>query len=97
LKEVAVLIVMLGIAAMAVASPIAAAVVVSIASRREDARWSVGLPPSDSLERLARRIVAFDADSIVWPRSKAQVQMEASLRRPRPEAIEPRNRDRSAV
>jgi hypothetical protein len=91
------LIVLLGIAAMMVASPIAAAFVVTIASRREDTRWSLSLPPSNLPERVARRIVAFDADSIVWPRSKAQVQLEASLRRPGPEAIEPETRDRSAA
>lgn len=93
----AVVIVLIGIAALVVAAPIAAAFVVTVASLREDARWSLGRVPSSPLDRLARRIVAFDADSIVWPRSKAQVQLERSLRGPRAEGFEPETRDRTAA
>ncbi len=73
-------IVILCIAALAVSSPIFAAFIVSIASMREDARWSLGRPPSNLLDGIARRIVGFDADSIDWPRSKARVQAEKAQR-----------------
>jgi hypothetical protein len=71
--------VLIGIAAVIVGSPIAAAVIVAVASSREDRNWSLGRPASRPMDALARRIVAFDADSIDWPRSKAQVQAEAAL------------------
>jgi hypothetical protein len=96
---VAVFIVVLCIAALAVSSPIFAAFIVSVASRREDARWSLGRPTSHALDRVARRIVAFDADSIDWPRSKAHVQAEQALRALRTEQTEPETRtgNRSAA
>jgi len=74
--------VLLGISAVVVAMPMMAALIVTIASRREDARWSLGGPARSSLEAAARRIVAFDADSIEWPRSKAQAQAAAARREP---------------
>ncbi len=92
-------IVVLCIAALAVGSPIFAAFIVSVASIHEDANWSLGRPPSNTLDRIARRIVAFDADSIDWPRSKAQVQAEKALRQLTPEPAEPvaRTENRSAA
>ncbi len=83
------LIVVLCIAALAVGSPIIAALIVSVASVHEDANWSLGRPPSNALDRIARRIVAFDADSIDWPRSKAHVQAERALRQHSREPGEP--------
>jgi|HubBroStandDraft_2_1064218.scaffolds.fasta_scaffold366835_2 hypothetical protein len=77
------------IAVGAVSSPMVAALIVSIASRHEDANWSLGGPARSSLDEVARRIVAFDNDSIVWPRSKAHEQLAAALRRDLPETIEP--------
>ena len=77
-----------GLAAIAVSAPIAAALIVSAASRREDAHWSLGKPPASPLEAAARRIVAFDVDSIDWPRSKAQVEAEAARRAAMHEAVE---------
>ena len=77
------------IAAAAVGSPIAAAAIVAFASRREDRNWSLGQPPRTLAEAKARRIVGFDADSIDWPRSKAQVQAELANRRLFPESIDP--------
>jgi hypothetical protein len=65
------------VAALFVSAPISAAFFVSVASRREDRNWSLGQPPRGVIELIARRIVAFDADSIVWPRSKAQVRAKA--------------------
>jgi hypothetical protein len=77
------------IAAVAVSSPMVAALIVSVASRREDRNWSLGGPARGSLEEVARRIVAFDNDSIDWPRSKAHEQRAAAVRRDLPETIEP--------
>lgn len=68
------------IAAVAAGSPIAAAFIVAITSRREDRNWSLGQPPHSLAEAIARRIVAFGADSIEWPRSRAQVQAEMARR-----------------
>ncbi len=72
--------VVLVLAAVVVSAPMAAALLVSVASRREDAAWSLGKPPRSWLEAAARRVVAFDADSIDWPRSKAQHLADASAR-----------------
>jgi len=77
------------IAAAAVGSPIVAAAIVTLASHREDKNWSLGQPPHSLVEATARRIVGFDADSIVWPRSKAQVQAELASRRLFPESLDP--------
>jgi hypothetical protein len=87
------------IIALAVSSPIFAAFIVSIASMREDANWSVGRPATNRLDGIARRIVAFNADSIIWPRSKAQVQAEKAQRALIPETIEreAETRDRRAA
>jgi hypothetical protein len=68
----------IGLAAVIVSAPIVAAIVVAVASRREDRAWSLGGPARSQADALARRIVAFDADSIDWPRSKAQAQADAA-------------------
>ena len=72
--------IVIGIAAVFVSAPIVATIVVAVASRREDRNWSLGRPARSPMDDVARRIVAFDADSIEWPRSKAQVQTEAAQR-----------------
>jgi hypothetical protein len=79
---------LIGLAAVVVSAPMVAAIVVAVASRREDRNWSLGRPASSRTDALARRIVAFDADSIDWPRSKAQVQAEAAIRAYRLEAMD---------
>jgi len=68
----------IGIAAVVVSAPIVAAIIVAIASRREDKHWTLDQSARTPLEATARRIVALDVDSIKWPRSKAQVQAEAA-------------------
>lgn len=80
--------VLICIAALVVSAPIFATLIVAVGSRREDRNWSLGEPPRGRIELTARRIVAFDADSIVWPRSKAQVQADARRRRLAEEAAE---------
>lgn len=68
------------VAALFVSAPILSALIVAVASRREDRSWSLDQPARSLVESVARRIVAFNADSIVWPRSKEQVQAEADYR-----------------
>lgn len=80
--------VLICIAALVVSAPIFATLIVAVGSRREDRNWSLDEPPRGRIELTARRIVAFDADSIVWPRSKAQVQADARRRRLAEEAAE---------
>lgn len=63
-------IVMVLIAAVVVAVPIFAAVVVSLASIREDRAWSLGRKPRNATCALARRIVGFHAQgAVLQPRS----------------------------
>lgn len=83
------IVVLFVIAMMAVSAPIVAALIVSVASMREDRNWSLGEPARTPLQAIARRIVAFDQDSITWPRSKAQHQAEALRRMPLHEAVQP--------
>lgn len=78
-------ILILCIAAMAVGAPIVAALTVTVASRREDAKWSLGNPARGPLEAIARRIVAFTADPMDWPRSRARAEAEISHSRLVPE------------
>jgi hypothetical protein len=79
---------MFALVAGLVSLPILAALVVSVASRREDANWSLGEPARSALAAVARRIVAFDADSIDWPRSKAQRNLEMSQLARLPERVD---------
>jgi hypothetical protein len=51
----------ISIAAVLVGSPIALALMVSVASRREDAQQSLSRPAGGPLEAMARRIVAYGA------------------------------------
>lgn len=81
-------IVILCIAGIAVCAPMFAALIVSVASRREEAHWSLGEPPSGLLDSAARRIVGFGAESIDWPRSKAHMRAGYSAQPPLPEASE---------
>jgi hypothetical protein len=78
------IIVLIGIAAV-VSIPIAAAFVVSIASHREEAAWSLGGPPRGLIDAIARRIVGFHNDSIIWPVSKARslAEFEERMRMPK--------------
>jgi hypothetical protein len=51
------------IVALTASTPIAAAVIVSIASRREDSQRTLGDPRVGSVQMIARRIVGFHTDS----------------------------------
>jgi hypothetical protein len=89
--------IVIGIAALVVSAPIFAAFIVAIASCREDRNWSLDQPPRSVTELIARRIVGFDADSIVWPRSKAQVRARADRWRLVQGAAEKERQDREAA
>ncbi len=59
--------VVLVLAAVRVAAPIGAAVLVSIASRREESAYSLAGRPPGRLEAAARRLLAFRAYGITIP------------------------------
>jgi hypothetical protein len=56
------MIILLVIAAIAVSLPMAGIVVVSLASRREDAAQSLSGRPSGAIQGAARRVVGFHGD-----------------------------------
>ncbi len=56
------------VAAVVVSLPVAAIVLVSLASRREDRKLSLGGPAGGRLQRTARRILDFSTESgSDWP------------------------------
>jgi hypothetical protein len=67
------------IIAAVVSLPMAAIVVVSIASRREDAAWSLGGPARGPVQAAARRLLDFHSEDPAWPVPK-------NFRPPRPAA-----------
>lgn len=58
------MIILLVIAGIAVCVPIGCAVLVSLASRREDSAHSLAGRPSGAMEAAARRVVGFHGDGI---------------------------------
>jgi hypothetical protein len=54
------------ILAAAVSVPLVAAVLVSVASRREDRDWTLAGPPPGPARTAARRIVAFHSEGMDW-------------------------------
>jgi hypothetical protein len=58
------MIILLVIAGVAVCVPIGCAVLVSLASRREDSAHSLAGRPSGAMEAAARRVVGFHGDGI---------------------------------
>lgn len=61
------LVVLLFVIGAVVAAPIVAAAVVSVASRGEDAAWTLSGPPAGPVQAAARRIVAFHGPRVDWP------------------------------
>jgi hypothetical protein len=62
------MIILLAIAAVAVTAPIASVVLVSLASRREDAAASLSRRPSSTLDAAARRLLGFHGDGLTYRR-----------------------------
>ena len=58
------------IIAAVVSVPIAAVVVVSVASHREDAAWSLGEPARGLVQATARRLLDFHSEDPAWPLPK---------------------------
>lgn len=59
-------------AALAVSVLIGLIVLVSIASRREDAEWTLSGPPSGPIQAIARRVLGFNAEQeLASPRGRA--------------------------
>jgi hypothetical protein len=68
-----VVVVLFLVAAVALSGLLAATVLVSVASRREDSDWSLGEPARGPARLLARHIVGFHAWGIrEWPRPVSQ-------------------------
>jgi hypothetical protein len=65
------------VAAVAVSGPVVAAVLVSVASRREDSAWTLGGSATGLARATARRIVGFHAKGIEWPRPEAHCRLES--------------------
>jgi hypothetical protein len=64
-----------------VAAPIVSAVIVSLASRREDARWTLSTPVRGRLEAAARRIVGFSFQGDNWPQGRDTSTQPTAARR----------------
>jgi hypothetical protein len=54
------------VAAAVLSVPAVAAVLVSVASRREDREWTLAGPAPGPVRMAARRIVAFDSEGMDW-------------------------------
>jgi hypothetical protein len=86
--------------AAVVSVPVVAAVLVSVASRREDREWTLAGPAPGPVQLAARRIVAFDSDGMDWLnaagvrriRPAAPRYQSGTSRRPSPEAATPPGR-----
>ncbi len=50
--------------------PIVMTVLVTLASRSEDSKWSLGGPAVGPVERTARRVLDFHTEFDEWPRPK---------------------------
>ncbi len=86
------------IALMVTCVPIAAAVVVTVASRREDADWTLnGAAAPGPARGLARQILDFHSEVPEWPRPKNHARIRAGVHAPRSTRVtEPRWRPEEA-
>ncbi len=76
------MIVALFVIAVVVSMPIVATVIVSIASRREDAAFSLGDPARGAIRGAARQIVAFHTDEPELPRPRHLRRVSARVPAP---------------
>jgi|HubBroStandDraft_1064217.scaffolds.fasta_scaffold02498_10 hypothetical protein len=85
------MIVVFFIIAVVVSMPVAAIVLVSVASRREDRSFSLGRPARGPVQQAARSILDFGTETTDWPRpagssrtgSHAGAGARSQARRPR--------------
>ncbi len=64
-------------------APIVAIVLVSVASRREDAEWTLnGSAPPGPARAAARRVVDFHSEELEWPRPKSRILVRTHQRTP---------------
>lgn len=85
------MIILLALAAVLVATPIAAALLVSLASLREDARHSLGGKAPSGLARAARRLLSVQPRGVVRGSGRALPKARVPRpRRPQPRESQPR-------
>ena len=77
------MIVLLVVAAVVVGAPIGAAVLVTVASHREDAARSVAGRPPGPLAAAARRLVCLRIGGTSYPRRQAMQLPQSSAPQPR--------------
>jgi len=80
------IIALLIMAGAAASAPIVAAVVVSVASRREDRGWTLG-GPAVGMRAAARRIVDFHTETADFPQPKSRQLAGSGAYSPRRTAI----------
>lgn len=80
------MIIALFVIAAVVSMPLAAVVVVSIASHREDAAWSLDKPAPGLIQAVARRLLDFHTEDPAWPVPKNAGQARPAAPAPRPAA-----------
>ncbi len=76
------------VAAIIVSLPIIATVVVSVASKREDAAGTLGGPAEGGIQSAARRVLDFHSDIHWHPATGAQVPVGQPVYAPAGEVIE---------
>lgn len=62
--------------------PVAATVLVSVASRCEDSAWTLSGPPPGPVQAAARRIVGFHGREVQWPQPQGRGQGRSPERTP---------------
>jgi len=68
------------VATVATVAPVALIVVVSAASRHEDAAWTLGGPAPGPLQALGRRFVGFQSEAASLPRPKSLSRRKVAVR-----------------
>jgi hypothetical protein len=75
--------------ALVVSLPIFAAVLVSFASRREEAQWSLSRPAQGPGRAAARRLLSFESTIEDWPQSRARAMARTAEQLEQPEQMQP--------
>ena len=70
------------IAAIAVSAPIGAAVLVSVASRREDRAWTLTEPASGAGRSVARRLLGLHSRNAEWLQRDGRKDRRRVVRQP---------------